>query len=84
MSKNTSIILGGNLETFVEDQVKAGNYASASEVIRAGLRLLEERETQIQHLRNEIRKGINSGIAEGFNMKSFLAQQRQAFKQQAN
>ncbi|PID72221.1 MAG: type II toxin-antitoxin system ParD family antitoxin, partial [Desulfobulbus propionicus] len=28
MSKNTSIILGGNLETFVEDQVKAGNYAS--------------------------------------------------------
>ena len=43
MSKNTSIILKGRLNDFIEDQVQTGHYASASDVIRAGLRLLEER-----------------------------------------
>jgi antitoxin ParD1/3/4 len=44
MSKNTSISLGEHFTTFVESQIAEGRYASASEVIRAGLRLLEERE----------------------------------------
>lgn len=83
MSKNTSIILGGNLESFVEDQVQVGNYASASEVIRAGLRLLAEREAKLQHLRTEIQKGVDSGVVEDFTMKGFLSNQRKAFKQRS-
>lgn len=82
MSKNTSIILQGKLNDFVESQVQTGNYASASDVIRAGLRLLEEKETQIQHLRNEIQKGLDSGVSEGFNINQFLADRNAEFKQQ--
>ena len=77
MSKNTSIILNGHLSNFIDNQVKLGAYASASEVIRAGLRLLEEREVRIEHLRKEIKKGLDSGIAKNFDMKNFLADRHQ-------
>lgn len=80
MSKNTSIILKGRLNDFIEAQVQTGHYASASDVIRAGLRLLEEREVRIQHLRGEIQKGLDSGIARDFNMKSFLAERHAEFE----
>lgn len=74
MSKNTSIILNGQLDVFVEQQVDSGNYASASEVIRAGLRLLEEREMQVQRLRAEIQKGLDSGVVDNFDINDFLEQ----------
>lgn len=64
MAKNTSIILGDHFEAFVGAEVSAGRYGSTSEVIRAGLRLLEERETKLNTLRRALIEGENSGIGE--------------------
>ena len=57
MSKNTSITLGEHFDTFVTEQLKSGRYASASEVIRAGLRLLEEEESKVLALRRMLEEG---------------------------
>lgn len=60
MSKNTSITLGDHFDAFVGDQLKSGRYASTSEVVRAGLRLLEEEETKLVTLRKLLDEGENS------------------------
>ena len=57
MSKNTSITLGEHFDSFVSEQLKSGRYASTSEVIRAGLRLLEEEETKVRALRQMLDEG---------------------------
>ena len=44
MSRNTSITLGDHFAEFIDQQVEDGRYSTASEVVRAGLRLLEEQE----------------------------------------
>ncbi len=67
MGRNTSVSLGDYFENFVDNRVSEGRYKNASEVIRAGLRLLEEEENKIQLLRNAIQEGIDSGIAKDFN-----------------
>lgn len=64
MSKNTSITLGEHFDSFVTDQLKSGRYASTSEVIRAGLRLLEEEETKLTSLRKLLDEGESSGFVE--------------------
>ncbi len=71
MGKNTSISLGNYYDTFIEDCLKEGRFKNASEVIRAGLRLLEEDENRIAALRGEIEKGIESGINEEFDPVDF-------------
>ena len=63
--KNTSISLNDHHKQFIDGQVNTGNYASVSEVIRAGLRMLEEHEMRVQRLRAEIQKGLNNGIISG-------------------
>ena len=63
MSKNTSVSLGQHFEDFVSHQVGAGRFGSVSEMIRAGLRLLEERETKMAVLRQALIEGEESGIA---------------------
>jgi antitoxin ParD1/3/4 len=73
MNKNTSISLGTHFSEFVEQQVEDGRYASASEVIRAGLRLLEEHEMQVERLRAAIIEGEESGEPEPFDFDEFLA-----------
>jgi len=73
MGRNTSVSLGDYFETFVDKRVTEGRYKNASEVIRAGLRLLEEEEGKILALRKAVKDGIGSGVAKGFNPKKHLA-----------
>lgn len=61
MAKNTSITLGDHFEGFIDKQIESGRYGSASEVIRASLRLLEEREQKIGALRQALIAGEDSG-----------------------
>ena len=72
MGRNTSISLGSHFENFIDSTVNNGRYSNASEVVRAGLRLLEDEENRIISLRNAIKEGIESGIAEDFEPKKFL------------
>ena len=68
MAKNTSISLGDHFESFINEQVDSGRYGSASEVIRASLRLMEEREQKITALRLALIEGENSGDAGELDM----------------
>lgn len=64
MAKNTSISLGNHFDQFIARQVADGRYASASEVIRAGLRRLKDENQKLETLRSLIQEGIASGTAE--------------------
>ena len=64
MPKNTSITLGDHFDKFIADRIKQGRYGSASEVIRAGLRLLETSETKIETLRALLAEGEKSGFVD--------------------
>jgi antitoxin ParD1/3/4 len=70
--KNTSISLGNYFDQFVSSQVSTGRYKNVSEVIRAGLRLLEDEENKVIALRNAIQEGIDSGIAHDFDPQKNL------------
>ena len=70
--KNRSISLGNYFDQFVSSQVSEGRYKNVSEVIRAGLRLLEEEEKKVIALKNAIQKGIESGIAHDFDPDKHL------------
>ncbi len=67
MGRNTSVSLGDYFENFVESKISAGRYKNASEVIRAGLRLLEEDENRTQILKTAIKEGLDSGINKNFD-----------------
>lgn len=64
MAKNTSITLGEHFDGFIANQIKTGRYGSASEVVRAGLRKLEDEERKLETLRALIEEGRASGTAE--------------------
>ncbi|MFM9950044.1 MAG: type II toxin-antitoxin system ParD family antitoxin [Saprospiraceae bacterium] len=72
MVRNTSVSLGTYFEDFVENKISEGRYKNASEVIRAGLRLLEEEENRVQLLKNAIQEGMYSGVAQNFDTKKHL------------
>lgn len=72
MAQNTSVALGNYFEEFVRSIISEGRYKNASEVIRAGLRLLEERENKVKALRDAIQEGIDSGFVEDFDPDNFL------------
>lgn len=73
MAKNTSVAIGNHFRRFIDRQVKHGRFGSTSEVIRAGLRLLEEREAKLEALRVAIQEGIDSGPAEAFDFDDFVS-----------
>ncbi len=72
MNRNTSISLGTYFDKFVQGRVIAGRYNNTSEVIRAGLRLLEEEENKVLALKNAINEGIESGISKDFDSDKYL------------
>ena len=76
----SSYTIGRHYEGLVQELVTSGRYASASEVLRDGLRLIEEREqirkAKLEALRSAIREGLESGEPEPFDMDDFLAETR--------
>lgn len=70
--KTTSVALGDYFENFVSLTVQSGRYNNASEVIRAGLRLLEERENRLLRLKNAIDEGEESGVVASFDAAEHL------------
>ncbi len=77
MAQNTSISLGDHFGAFIAQQISQGRYGSASEVVRAGLRQLEEHETQLATLRAALADGESSGDSTSFDVDAFLKAKRQ-------
>lgn len=73
MAKNTSITLGAHFDDFVAKQIKSGRYGSASEVIRTGLRVLEDTETKLETLRELLDDGEKSGFAD-YSYESMISE----------
>ena len=72
MSRNTSISLGSYFDSFIQSRISSGRFKNASEVVRAGLRLLEEEENRIIVLKEAIKEGLDSGVASDFNPQTHL------------
>ncbi len=72
MAKNTSILLGDYFDGFINEQVNSGRFSSASEVVRAALRLFEKEENKKAELIAELKKGEKSGFVEDFNKDTFI------------
>ncbi len=69
--KNTSVTLGEHFEKFLAHQIESGRYGSTSEAIRAGLRLLEEREAKLELLRHALAEGEHSGPSD-YSLQNIL------------
>lgn len=74
---DTSISLDDHFADFLAREVSSGRYRSASEVVRAGLRLLEDHETRLEALRAALVAGEQSGEAEPFDFDAFVASKKQ-------
>ncbi len=80
MTRNTSVIIGKEHDKFIKSQIRKGRFGSASEAVRAGLRLLEEQELQVERLRNALAEGEASGAATPFDVDDFVAAKRTPVK----
>lgn len=76
MGKNTSFSLDEHYSAFIDAEVTAGRYRSASDVVRSALRLLEDRETQLRALREALDAGEHSGTSTPFDFDAFLGRKR--------
>lgn len=74
MAKNTSVLLGDHFEKFIQQQIKSGQFTSASEVIRAALRLFKEEQEKKSALIEALKKGEQSGFIKEFDRNSFLSE----------
>ena len=75
--KTTSVALGPHFEEFIHASILSGRYNNASEVVRSGLRLLEDQEQKMAALRSAIEEGLNSSIVEDFDSQDFLQQMKE-------
>ncbi len=80
--RNTSVSLGQHFTSFIDSQVQGGRYGSASDVVRAGLRLLEEHETRVKALQDALNVGLESGEPRPFDFEAFKARKRAGFQAQ--
>lgn len=80
MSRNTSVSLESHFAGFVDGQVRSGRYGSASDVVRAGLRLLEEHDAKVKALQAALAEGEASGELKSVDFETFKAQKRAALK----
>jgi len=80
MRRDTSVILDEHLTSFIKEQVETGRYSSASDVMRAGLRLLVEHEAKVRSLEDALIEGEQSGAPEPFDFDAFKARKRAEFK----
>lgn len=76
MAKNTSVSLGAHFTEFIDGKVREGRYGSASDVVRAGLRLLEEHETRVKALQDALIAGEESGTPKPFDFDAFIEQKQ--------
>ncbi|RDB46436.1 type II toxin-antitoxin system ParD family antitoxin [Tsukamurella tyrosinosolvens] len=76
MATNTSISLDDHMTEFLAREVATGRYRSASEVVRAGLRMLEDHETRMATLRRALIEGEESGTPELFDFDDFVAPEK--------
>jgi antitoxin ParD1/3/4 len=76
--KNTSVSLGDHFQQFVDRQVTGGRYGSASDVLRAGLRLLEEHEARVEALRAALIEGEESGPSTPFDFDAFIVRKHKS------
>ena len=74
--KNTSVSLGEYFINFIDAQVQAGRYGSTSEVVRAGLRMLEEHDLKLKTLQEALIAGEESGAPAPFDGEAFLTRMR--------
>lgn len=79
MAKNTSILLGDYFNDFIGKQIKTGRFNTASEVIRAALRLFEQEENKKKALINALKNGEQSGFIEEFDKDMFLNNLRKKY-----
>jgi antitoxin ParD1/3/4 len=77
---NTSISLGPHFKQFIRGQVSSGRFGSASEVIRAGLRMLEEQEARLASLRSALEEGEASGFSDRYTIDRVLSQAKRPAK----
>lgn len=74
--RNTSVSLGQHFTSFIDAQVQGGRYGSASDVVRAGLRLLEEHETKVKALQDALNAGLASGAPRPLDFEALKARKR--------
>ncbi|MBP5505318.1 MAG: type II toxin-antitoxin system ParD family antitoxin [Bacteroidales bacterium] len=74
--KTTSVALGPHFEDFIQASIMSGRYNNASEVVRCGLRLLEDQEQKMAAIRFAVKEGLDSGIVEDFDSKAYLQEMK--------
>lgn len=73
----TSLSLGEHWEVFIKNEISSGRYGSASEVVRAALRTMEERKSKLEALRSHLSEGAfqatNGDFVDNFSMDSLIS-----------